>query len=74
MKACGQLHAPAALPPGKGIVVLTGQEVRVDPKTGLHAVAKEKKNFTCPSRESNPSRPASSLVTTLTELRTEECR
>jgi hypothetical protein len=39
----------------------------VGPRVGMEVVAERKKEF-CPCRESNPGRPARSLVTILTEL------
>jgi hypothetical protein len=53
MEMSGQLHTPAALPPGKGIGGWLGFRVSLD--------AVEKKKIFCPCRESNSGRPACSL-------------
>jgi hypothetical protein len=65
MEVSGQLHVPAALPPGKGPRYtldrkLSGSQSQSD------AVAYEKNTSFC--RETNTLRQASSLVTILTEL------
>jgi hypothetical protein len=66
MEMSGQLHAPAALPPGKeppGTHLIGGAVLRA----GLVAVANNrKKNYPC--WESNPDRPARSSVTVLNEI------
>jgi hypothetical protein len=56
----GQLYALVALPPGKEPPVTTGQEAGLDPRASLGTIVEE--------RQPNPSHPACSLVTTLTEL------
>jgi hypothetical protein len=53
-----QLHAPVALPPGTHWIGSW-----VGPRAHLDAVAKRR--IPCPCRESNPGRPARSLVTIL---------
>jgi hypothetical protein len=40
----------------------------MDPKASMDVMAKRKKSLICLCRESNPCRPASSMVTTLTQL------
>jgi hypothetical protein len=59
MEVSGQLHAPAALPRRKnpGTYWIGGW---VGPRASLDAVAKRK--IPSPRRESNPNRPARSLV------------
>jgi hypothetical protein len=52
MEVSGQLHAPAALPPGTG--------VWVGPRASLNAA--EKRQISCPCRESNPGRAARSYT------------
>jgi hypothetical protein len=66
MEVSGQLHAPAALPPGKepSGTHLIGDWV--DPRAGVNALATRK--ILCLCRKSNPSRPAQRLLTILTEL------
>jgi hypothetical protein len=57
MEVSGQIHAPAALPPGKehaGKHLIGGW---VGLRAGLGAVECRKK-IPCPCRESNPGRPA----------------
>jgi hypothetical protein len=51
----GQLHAPAALPPGEKAPATRWIGSWVDPRVGLDAVEK-RKFLHC--RESNPGRPA----------------
>jgi len=70
MDVSGQLHVPAALPPRKvppppppGTNWIGGW---VGFRAGLDALGKRKKSHRCPCRESSPSHPACSLVTTLT--------
>jgi hypothetical protein len=65
MEVCGQLHVPAALPPGK--ITPAGCWMGTGP--GLDAVAKRKKSLPCLCQESNPGRPARSLVTMMTDIR-----
>jgi hypothetical protein len=56
MEVSGQLHAPAALPPGKEPPVPIEKGGWVGPRVGLDAV--KRKILHC--RESNPGRPARS--------------
>jgi hypothetical protein len=60
----GQLHDPAGLPHGKELAVQIG--VWVGPRTGLGLCDEEE--IPASAGESNTSRPARSLVTTLAEL------
>jgi hypothetical protein len=65
MEMSGQLHVPAALPAWKEPPVpkrLGG------PQSQFERGVEEKNSLHCPCRESNPGRPARSLVITLTEL------
>jgi hypothetical protein len=55
MEVSGQLHAPAALPPGKEPPVPFGIGGWVGPRTVLNAVVKRK--IPSPRRESNPRTP-----------------
>jgi hypothetical protein len=65
MKVSGQLHASAALPPGKEPPGTYWIGDWVIPRAGLVAVKKRK---ILPCRESNPGRPARSPVSILIEL------
>jgi hypothetical protein len=68
MDVSGHLHAPDILPPKKKKKTYT-HWLRgwVGPRAGVDSVAKRKK-VSFPWRESNPSRPARSLVAIRTEL------
>jgi len=61
MELSGQLHAFVALLPAEGAFNTNRKGVWFGPRAGLEAVAKRK--IPCPCRESNPGRPAGSLVT-----------
>jgi hypothetical protein len=61
----GQLHAPAAIPPGNEHQYPLARRMG-GPRDGLDAVARGK--ISSPNGESNPGRPDGSLVTILTEL------
>jgi hypothetical protein len=61
-----KFHAPAALTPGIISSSTHLTEGWMGPSDGLNAVAKRKKSLPC--WESKPGRPASSIVTILTEL------
>jgi hypothetical protein len=65
MEASGQLHAPAALPPGKSLRYPLDRSL--GGPQGWYERSGEVKN-PCLCRESNSSRPARSLVTTLIAL------
>jgi hypothetical protein len=62
MEASGQLHVPAALPPGKdpGTYWIGSW---VGPRAGLDTETAKKSNL-YPCRESNPDHPVRSLVST----------
>jgi hypothetical protein len=62
MEVSGQLHASAALPQYPFDRKLRG------PQSSSERSGEEKKSLQSPCRESNPGRPARSLVTILTEL------
>jgi hypothetical protein len=55
MEVSGQLHAPAALPPGKELLVPIGKEAGWAPRAVLDAVVRRKILSFC--RESNPRTP-----------------
>jgi hypothetical protein len=67
MVVSGQLHASAALQPGKDLSVSIGYEVGCAPETVWTRWRGEKK-IPAPVGNLNPRRPARSLVTKLTEL------
>jgi len=60
MEVSGQMHAPVNL-----LLVPTGQVSWVGTGVALDTVAKRKKSLNCLCRESNPYRPACSLVALL---------
>jgi hypothetical protein len=66
MEMSGQLHALATLPPGIQPPHTQWIGVLVGPQTGLDCM--EKGQISCLYRESNPGRPARSLVVIPTEL------
>jgi hypothetical protein len=66
MEVSGLIHAPAALPPGKDPSVPIVQEDGWAPEPVWKRWRREKNH--CTYRESNSGRPASSLVTILTEM------
>jgi hypothetical protein len=69
MEVSGQLHAPANFPPEKETPDTHCIGGWVGSRAGLNAVARrKKKSHHCTCRESNPARPAHSLVTKLAEL------
>jgi hypothetical protein len=68
MEVSGQLHAPAALPPGKDPPVPNGQEAGWAPESFWTQLRRDKKKHYCPCRELNHDRPARILVSALTEL------
>jgi hypothetical protein len=55
MEVSGQLHAPAALPPGKETLVPTGQEAGWAPEPFWTRWCRDK--FPAPRWESNPRTP-----------------
>jgi hypothetical protein len=61
MEASGQVHAPAALPPGRKFFRYLFVWSMSRTQSRLDAVVKRK--IPVPCRESNPSHPAHSLVT-----------
>jgi hypothetical protein len=68
MEVSGQLHAPAALSPGKEPRHpfdwrLDGRQSRFG-----HGGEEKKKSFHCPRWELNPGRSARTLISILTEL------
>jgi hypothetical protein len=68
MEVSGQPHTPAALPPGKELLVPTGYEAGwAQSRSGRGG---EEKNFQPPPgiEPPNPDRPARSLVAIPTEL------
>jgi len=67
MEVSGQLHAPAALPPGKNPRYSLKEETR-SVSQPVWARIKEKKSLSLPYQELNPGRPTQSLVIKLTEL------
>jgi hypothetical protein len=66
MEVRGQLDVPAALNPGKESTVLL--DMRLGGLQSRSGCGGEVKSNHCPCLESNPGRPARSLVTTLPEL------
>jgi hypothetical protein len=66
MEVSEQLHAPFALPPGKESRAPMGQKTICSPDP-VWTRWRRKKSLPCPTRESNPSRPAAVLLTLLTE-------
>jgi hypothetical protein len=67
MEVSGQIDAQAALPQGKEPQYLMDRR-RDGIQSRSGCGGEEKKYLTCPCPESNPDRPAHSLVTILTEL------
>jgi hypothetical protein len=68
MEVSGQLHAPAALPPGKQPPVPTGKEAEWAPEPFLTRWWREKFQAPAGNRTQNFDHPARSLVAIPTEL------
>jgi hypothetical protein len=60
MEVSGELHAPAALPPGERTFFTHSTGGWIGPKTGMDIM--ENRNNLCLCRESKPSRPALSML------------
>jgi len=67
MELIGELHGPAALPPGYEVPVPTGREAGWAPEPDWTRWRIEKNP--CPCQESNPGLPVRCLVTIMTGLR-----
>jgi hypothetical protein len=68
MEVNGELQAPGSFTQGERTAGTRSTGGWVAPRAGVDAVAKRKNPFIGTCRESNPDRPARSLVTTLTAI------